>query len=302
MDSFDQKFQLLKLGQNPDAGKLNPKENILISHYDSSYLRLFNISTLKSLGIIKIPNEDISKFDLLFNYQGILLTTHQEKIYVIDVQNWEPLSVLYTELSEKPSSIPKNQYCKSLQCKSLSAEKAYVVTSYSDGTVITFSVEKINNRIEIHTIDKFNMIEMHMLKTDDNNVKEMYGNLSKFKSDYMTKAQFSNHFDGILLSFHECLQFLWIRNYQKNEVMKCIPLNYFPFSLNISDDEHFIAIGSKEGLILFVTRTDESYVSGFNLDIFKGHYDSVDYLKFSHNNRYLFSSSYSEIFVWEIKA
>ena len=302
MDSFDQKFQLLKLGQNPDAAKLNPKENILISHYDSSYLRLFNISTLKSLGIIKIPNEDICKFDLLFNYQGILLTTHQEKIYVIDVQNWEPLSVLYTELSEKPSSIPKNQYCKSLQCKSLSAEKAYAVTSYSDGTVITFSVEKINNRIEIQTIDKFNMIEMHMLKTDDNNVKEMYGNLSKFKSDYMTKAQFSNHFDGILLSFHECLQFLWIRNYQKNEVMKCIPLNYFPFSLNISDDEHFIAIGSKEGLILFVTRTDESYVSGFNLDIFKGHYDSVDYLKFSHNNRFLFSSSYSEVFVWEIKA
>ena len=101
-------------------------------------------------------------------------------MYFIDIQNWDPLSVLYTKLAI--SSIPKNQYCKSLQCKSLSAEKAYVVTSYSDGTVITFSVEKINNRIEIHTIDKFNMIEMHMLKTDDNNVKEMYGNLSKFKS------------------------------------------------------------------------------------------------------------------------
>ena len=71
--------------------------------------------------------------------------------------------------------------------------------------------------------------------------------------------------------------------------------------MNISDDERFIGIGSKEGLILLVNRSDDSYNSEFNLDIFKGHYDMVDYLKFSHNGRQLFTSSYNELFIWELK-
>jgi len=299
MDSFDQKYQLLKSGQKPNSSKYNQNQNILITHYQSSYLTIFSLLTLKSLGLIKISNEDINNFDLLNNNQGILITTQQEKMYFIDVQNWEPLSVLYTKLSI--SSIPNHQFCKSLKCKSISSQKSYALTSYSDGTVITFLIEKVNSKIEIITIDKYNMIELHMLKTDDNNIKDIYNNFNKYKNNFMSMAQFSIHFDNILFSFHESLQFLWIRNYIKNQVIKCIPLNYFPYSINISDDEHFIGIGTKEGLILLVSKSNDSYNSDFNLDIFKGHYDMVDYLKFSHNGRQLFTSSYNELFIWELK-
>ena len=300
VDSFDQKYQLLKLDQQPDSCVINQKENILLIHYESSYLRLYNLSTLKSLGVIRLPDADISHFALLFNNQAILLTTHQEKMFLIDVQNWEPLSLLHSELFPTPSSIPKNQYCKSLECKNITTEKAYAIATFSDGTVSTFLIEKINSKVEITTIDTFNMIEIHMSKTDDSNIKEMYSNLGKYRSDYMAGAKFSNHFDGVSLCYHECLQFLYVRNYSKNEMIKSIPLNYFPYSIGLSDDEKFIAVGSKEGIILFITRTEETFASGFNLDIFKGHYDSVDMVRFSNDMSKLFTTSYSELFVWDI--
>ncbi len=128
----------------------------------------------------------------------------------------------------------------------------------------------------------------------------MYSNLGKYRSDYMAGAKFSNHFDGVSLCYHECLQFLYVRNYSKNEMIKSIPLNYFPYSIGLSDDEKFIAVGSKEGIILFITRTEETFASGFNLDIFKGHYDSVDMVRFSNDMSKLFTTSYSELFVWDI--
>ena len=83
------------------------------------------------------------------------------------------------------------------------------------------------------------MIEIHMSKTDDNNIKEMYENLGKYRSDYMAGAKFSNHFDGVSLCFHECLQFLYIRNYLKNEMIKSIYGEYeeeFTFILDTIDE------------------------------------------------------------------
>ena len=299
-DSYDQKYQLVKLDNVPESCMINHKDNILVIHYESSYLKIMNLSSLKSLGMVKIPDGDISHFHFLFNNQAILITTHQEKLFIIDVQNWEPLSLLHSELIPIPPSIPKNQYCKSLECKNITSEKAYAITSYSDGTVSTFLIEKISGKIEVTTIDTFNMIEIHMSKTDDNNIKEMYENLGKYRSDYMAGAKFSNHFDGVSLCFHECLQFLYIRNYLKNEMIKSIPLNYFPYSLGLSEDEHYISIGTKEGIILFVTRTEETFTSGFNLDIFNGHYDSVDTVKFSKDTSKLYTTSYNEMLIWEI--
>ena len=83
-------------------------------------------------------------------------------------------------------------------------------------------------------------------------------------------------------------------------MIKSIPLNYFPYSLGLSEDEHYISIGTKEGIILFVTRTEETFTSGFNLDIFNGHYDSVDTVKFSKDTSKLYTTSYNEMLIWEI--
>lgn len=100
---------------------------------------------------------------------------------------------------------------------------------------------------------------------------------------------------------HECLQFLYIRNYSKNEVYRRIPLGYFPSIITLSSStEKYIAIGTKENKILFITRIEESIAAGFNLDVFSGHFDYVKSLCFNNDSTKLLSSSYSELLVWNI--
>ena len=304
LDSFDQRFLLQKIGKTPRNILLNQKENILIIQYENEYLSLYNMSSLKSIGKIIIPEEQILYFDLVFNNNAILIITVEKNIYLINVKTWEPLSVLYTEITLKNNNIlPKNQIRKSLKCKSISDEKGYATFSFADGTVITFFIEKIKeSQINFILIDKFNMIETYMENNEDSNIKEMYNNLTNYRNDYRTGSLFSTHFDGVIITYHECLQFLFVRNYTKREIIKMIPLNYFPYALALSDQEKYIAVGTKEGLILFITRGEENYNSCFNLDIFKGHYDGIDAIKFSHDTKKVFSTSKNELFVWEINA
>jgi len=92
-----------------------------------------------------------------------------------------------------------------------------------------------------------------------------------------------------------------MRNYTRNEVFKRIPLNYFPASIALSPSENYIAIGTKEGFILYITKVDNTINSGFNLDIFSGHFDYVKALSFDNDCEKLISSSYSEVIVWKIK-
>ena len=303
LDSFDQRFLLQKIGKIPRKILLNPKENILIIQFENDYLSLYNMTSLKSLGKINIPDEEILYYDLIFNNDAILIITVEKNIYLIKINNWEPLSILFTELALRNNTIlPKNQLCKSLQCKSISDEKSYATFSFTDGTVTTFYLEKNKNSVNFILLDKFNMFETYMKNNEDSNLKEMYNNLNNFQNNYKSGVVFSTHFDGVVLSYHQCIQFLFVRNFVKKEIIKMIPLNFFPYSLALSDEEKYIAVGTKEGLLLFITRGEENYNSCFNLDIFKGHYDCVDDIKFSHDNKKVFSTSQNEIFVWEINA
>lgn len=70
--------------------------------------------------------------------------------------------------------------------------------------------------------------------------------------------------------------------------------------MSLSLEENYIAIGTKEGNILFITRIENTINSGYNLDIFPGHYDYVKAISFNNNTSKLFSSSYSELLVWNI--
>lgn len=92
---------------------------------------------------------------------------------------------------------------------------------------------------------------------------------------------------------------MYIRNYNLNQVYRRIPLNFFPSSLAISSTDRFIAIGTKEGELLFITRNEQTIDSGFNLEMHRGHYDTIKDLDFIEEER-LISSSHSEILVWDI--
>ena len=108
-DTFDQKFQFMKISDSKcDSAIINQAENMCAVIYENSYLRIYNMKTLKSVGKLKIPDYDICLFNFVFNYQGLIVSTLQDKIFLFDIQNWDPLNVLYTEINN--SFIPKNQY------------------------------------------------------------------------------------------------------------------------------------------------------------------------------------------------
>ena len=303
-DTFDQKFQIGPDLDNthlyPNKTTINETDAILLSQYDMSYLRVHNLTSLLNLGIIKIKDVDIALFDLLFYEQSILISTQQEQLLLIDVKNWDPLSLLYSELYPVPSTIPNNQLCKSLCCKDINREKAYALTAYSNGTVITFLIEKINNKIEVTTIDTFNVLETFLMKNEDVSIKEMYMNMSNKRCDYICKALFSKLYDGISLCIHECLQVLYIRNYIRNEMIKVINVNYYPITIDLCNDEKRISLGTKEGVVLVISKKGESFLSGYTVDSVYGCYDTVLDVKFSGDNSKLYASSYNEVIVFNI--
>ena len=304
-DSYDQKFQLTTNTaqlQQPNKVLINETDSILITQYDSSYLRLYNFTTLLNLGIIKLKDADIRVFDLLFAEQALLVSTNHEQLFLIDVRNWEPLSLLHSELNPVPLTIPTNQFCKSLQCKDITRDKSYAVCAYGDGTVITFLIEKIKNKIEATTLDTFNVIETHLQHNDDTNIREMYEHISKVKNDYICNAHFSRMYDGISFCFHECLQFLYMRNYLKKEMIKIVPLNYFPLTFDINKDETRIAVGTRESVVLIINKKGESFVNGYSVDNVYGCYDVVNEVTFGggSNNNTLYVSSFNEVIVFNL--
>jgi len=110
-DSFDQKFQFMKINEKCDNVYFNKNDNVAVALYESS-VRVFNLTTLKSLGQIRIPDNEINIASYIFNNQGLFVSTNQDKLFVLLIQNWDPLSVLFTEVNN--SFIP-NTKCLNIQ-------------------------------------------------------------------------------------------------------------------------------------------------------------------------------------------
>ena len=75
-------------------------------------------------------------------------------------------------------------------------------------------------------------------------------------------------------------------------VQKIIDLNYCPYCIDINDSGRFIAIGTKEGVIIFISVGEEKYYNSmFYCEpvLYGGHYDIIHSLKFTHDSSKLFS-------------
>jgi hypothetical protein len=146
-------------------------------------LRLFNMkdNKFKSIGKVNLPENEINCFGLIFNSQGIVLTTLQDRLFVFDVQNWEVLNILFTEIETSLFNLPKNQFYKSIDTKNINPNKTLVLFTFSDGTVALLSFEKDNGKITANLIDKFNMFEYHISKSDDTNISDLYKSLIKIR-------------------------------------------------------------------------------------------------------------------------
>ena len=199
--------------------------------------------------------------------------------------------------------IPRNeQKCQGIICKNLDAKKSYACFYFSDGGVFIYFMEETNGKIIINSVDEFNMIKLHAIKYNDDNSKELYDNLINFKSDYNSFVCFSNEFDDLVICFHDRLQFLFIRNYMEKQTVQIIALKYSPVSLNINESGNLIAIGTKEGVIIFINVGEKKYYNNYNLnEIYEAHCETVKSVYFTHDSKKLITSSKNELYVWEIK-
>ena len=179
-----------------------------------------NDNKFKNLGKVNIPENEISCFGMIFNNQGIILSTLQDRIYILDIQNWEVLNILFTEIDTTQFNLPKNQFYKSIDTKSINPNKSLALFSFSDGTIVLLNVEKDNARITSSVIDKFNMFEYHIKKSDDVHIAELYKNLTKIRVifDNLDKLYLAGQILKEIFGIHECLQFLYIRDFKTNEV------------------------------------------------------------------------------------
>jgi hypothetical protein len=93
-----------------------------------------------------------------------------------------------------------------------------------------------------------------------------------------------------------------MRNYLKKEMIKIIPLNYFPLTFDISKDETRIAIGTRESVVLVINKKGESFVNAYTVDNVYGCYDVVNAVTFNggSNNNTLYVSSFNEVIVFNL--
>ena len=303
-ESFDQQYMIIKKNQKPDNFIYNNKDNILLTQYENSYLTAFNINELKSLGKIYIPDEDISKFNFIFDNNSILLITFQRNIYIISIRSYKPLSMVYCPLDipTNNKTFPLKPKCSHISCLNIEADKAYSAFTFSDGSVGVYLIEKYKGRIFYNLIDNFNLILLHSGKYNDENSQELYENLTSFRSEYESKSIFYEKNSDIILCFHESLKAIIIRNFMNKTNINIINLNYFPYSMSINDNGQFMAIGTKEGKILFIEfEKNELFNDNYELVTYNAHYDKVQCLKFSHDSKELISSSKNEILISNIK-
>lgn len=156
-----------------------------------------------------------------------------------------------------------------------------------------------------------------MSESDRNHIKQLYGG-KKYPSCNARFAPGSAMSDQYFC-FVDALQFIFIRNYQRSEIIKQISLNMFPTSLNIveftklkideesaikdigiSKGNFLVAIGTKEGRILIYRYGS---VSTTKLIYTKGgiSFGSIVSLDISNNGEYLLASNETgEIFTYDL--
>ena len=303
-DSLDQKFYMKKKNQKPNNAIYGHLNNILLTQYENSYLTAFNTKNLTTIGKLYIPKEDISQFCFIFDEYNILLITFQINIYIISIKNILPLSMLYAlvDIPKIKTFYPHTQKCTSLSCSNINLYRAYSSFSFSDGTTSVFLIEKVNGKVEYNLMDTFNIILVYSEVYNDENTNELYNNLVTFRSENKSASVFSKQFNEVILCYHELLQFILVRDFVKRENVRIIGINFFPYCLSINSSGKFIVIGTKEGILIFIPDGEKKYYYNYcEPSFYKGHYDTIQSLQFSHDSRLLFSASKNEIIVWNIK-
>eukprot|EP00062_Callorhinchus_milii_P017741 gi/632970473/ref/XP_007901672.1/ PREDICTED: WD repeat-containing protein 90 [Callorhinchus milii] len=79
------------------------------------------------------------------------------------------------------------------------------------------------------------------------------------------------------------------------QIIRTMTLSHWATCLSISPKGHLIAVGSNERLLRLI-----EYPSG-NFQDLPGHSDTVQFSRFTPSGKYFLSTSYNEVFIWEVQ-
>lgn len=177
----------------------------------------------------------------------------------------------------------------------------FLAITSNDTTVSLFQIESSSTQKKLSEIkDSMNIYKYEHSSIEEESEKHTlqlkYNALEKINYHIQSKTIFEKNKEYIVL-YSEIIPNIYIRNYIKKEITKVIPLqNYHPCSLSIAPNRKYYFIGTKEGMLVIITRLDLNSYSGFKIDVSNSHFDTVNCVISS--KRCVISCSYAEIFVW----
>jgi len=305
-DSFDCNSQLEFVYKGCGNFKFNDTCNLSIIK-NNGMLDVYNTNRTKLLGKIEIPFIKIENFDLIFNSYGLIISSSDGRLFVIDIINWEGLKLQYSEISSNAKKSSTKKIGKKISVKNISQTKNHCLIYFNNTEYVVLCIEKLNTQIASTVIDVFSMFSQDPSIDKADKADKQKLDLKKHTSailnpfeDSEGEAIFSNKNDNYYLFINENLKYLFIRDYIAKELVAKIDLNnYSPRLLVIDEFETSIAIGTKEGNIIFFHNISQNYKDS-QKEILKGHYDTITSLRFNRSADLLFSGSYEELFVWKI--
>lgn len=272
------------------------------SSITDTYFSIYDLTTNKPIGTfspidnttIKDKN-DFEYITSIYTDSNIILSlSNKNNIYYLELSDLSSLSIYSCQLIYKDQTKVVND--KYIVYLSYDSSSNYISISYSDTSISLSSIESVDTKRNLSLPkDTFNLLSYYLGQSDDSeshSLKLRYNAMQKTSFGLITKTFFESSTQ--LIIYNEIIQYITIRNFITKEFIKSIPLNgYHPITLSMKAP--YYIIGTKEGVIVKITKKNKETYKGLSIDIINIHYDQVN--KVIIDNDCAVTCSYNEIAV-----
>uniref|UniRef100_A0A4W3JY68 WD repeat domain 90 n=1 Tax=Callorhinchus milii TaxID=7868 RepID=A0A4W3JY68_CALMI len=254
------------------SGELLAKEQ-LVAGYSDGTIRLFNV--LKTEMELKIHPHPVAVSAIAYSMDG-------EVILSGDKDGLVAISSPRTGLTVRVISDHRGSPITTIQCtlKKVGCEMWLSVSS--DRRVSVWAADWLKDQCEL--IDWLTFpAPVDPGACDRSNVPPSLAAFSPSQSGEVVYVGYGVEPEIIFYSLHV------------KQIIRTMTLSHWATCLSISPKGHLIAVGSNERLLRLI-----EYPSG-NFQDLPGHSDTVQFSRFTPSGKYFLSTSYNEVFIWEVQ-
>uniref|UniRef100_A0A4W3JBA1 WD repeat domain 90 n=1 Tax=Callorhinchus milii TaxID=7868 RepID=A0A4W3JBA1_CALMI len=256
------------------SGELLAKEQ-LVAGYSDGTIRLFNV--LKTEMELKIHPHPVAVSAIAYSMDG-------EVILSGDKDGLVAISSPRTGLTVRVISDHRGSPITTIQCTlkkfdefGLRGCEMWLSVS-SDRRVSVWAADWLKDQCEL-----IDWLTFPAPACDRSNVPPSLAAFSPSQSGEVVYVGYGVEPEIIFYSLHV------------KQIIRTMTLSHWATCLSISPKGHLIAVGSNERLLRLI-----EYPSG-NFQDLPGHSDTVQFSRFTPSGKYFLSTSYNEVFIWEVQ-